>query len=179
MRITDELREFLLSQAYVVVCIETDLGEGNEVVVVIKTERELANALGNADAPVEIGWIVHKTVYGPVICMAARCENEKAGSFACETFFDVSQREDAAALNILAVQQRLRAAFFDEDLDIIKVVEIHWDEIQRLRVEQTMDRADELFERCENYDLVKAKDIFYDDFPMDRLLSAAFGVKSG
>lgn len=177
MQMTDELKDFLLGQLHVIVCIEADIGKGNEVLVVVKTSRDLAKALSDAAAPIEIGWIVHKTIHGPAICMAARSEDEKIGAFACETFFDISINEDISTMNLLAKQSQLRAALFDEELGIVKVVEIRWNEIQRLRVEQTIDRAEELFELCDDYDLIKAKELFYEDFPMEKLLRAAFGSK--
>ncbi len=173
MQVSDEVKAFLRTQGFAVLVLELDLGQGPEAVVVVKSTRDVVAALRERGAPVELGWVVERTEDGPVLCLVLRCEQEGVGELAGEAFFDPADPADLALLRRLATQERLRAAFLDEDLEPVWVAAVAWDDVRRLEADQVRDRAEELLEQAPGYDFARAKERFHRDVPLDRLLSRA------
>lgn len=178
MQVSEEVRRFLADQAFAVVAMNLDLGSGEEVVVLVKTRRDMAEALRAARAPVETGWVVETTAHGPVVCWLVRCEASGAGDLVGEVYLDPADPSDLGLLESLARQERVRVGFLDEDLEPAWVAELAWDEVRRLEAEQVRDRAEELLERAEVYDFEGAKDAFQERYSLDALVERVFPAAS-
>jgi len=171
MRVNEELKDFLRSQGFAVLCVELDLGQGSETVVVVKSSRDVVEALRARGAPVETGWQVQATPWGPVICLVLRCRHPEAGELAGETYLDPAAEEERDLIARLGSQERFRVAFLDEELSPVWLAEVAWDEVRRLEAQQVVDRGEELLERAEELDFARAKEHFQQAEPLDRLLS--------
>ncbi len=170
MNVGPETLEFLRQQSFAVLCLELELGRGPEAVVVVKSTGDVVGSLRERRAKVAAGWTVHGTAHGPVVSLVVRAGDDRVGELAGEVYFDVGSDEDQALLQRLAGQEVLRFAFLSEDLEPVWLAETAWDEVRRLETEQVTDRAEELLERTEDYDFEKAKTLFQEAFPLDRLL---------
>ncbi len=174
MKVTEEVRRYLKSQPFALLALPIDLGRGEEVVVLVKTRRDLAEALRERDAAVEAGWVVEETPRGPVVCWVVRAEAPSVGDLVGEVYFDPADPADMDLVRALAGQERVRAAFLDEALQPVWLTDLAWGEVRRLEAEQVRDRAEELLERAEEYDFDAAKDLFQEAHPLDRLLARLF-----
>jgi len=174
VRVNEEVKGFLRSQGFAVLCLELDLGQGPETAVVVKSTRDVVEALRDRDAPVETGWRVRATPWGPVVCLVVRCRHPQAGEVAGETYLDPAVAEDRELVERLEDQERLRIAFLDEELSPVWLAEAAWDEVRRLEAEQVGDRAAELLERAEQVDFDRAREHFQQEEPLDRLLARLF-----
>ncbi len=175
MRVGEDVRRFLRGQDFAVLCLEIDLGLGPEGVVVVKATRDVLDRLRDARARVEVGWALEQTTRGPALCLVIRCAAGEVGELAGEAYFDPGDEGDVGLLERLAGQERLRAAFLDEELEPAWLAEAEWDEVRRLETEQVRDRAEELLERSQEYDFEAAKGMFQEDFSLEPLLARVFG----
>ncbi len=169
MRIDEQVRAYLKSLNFAVLCVAVDLGAGDEGLVVVKTTGDAIEALKGASARVEVGWIAEPTGAGPVVCLVVRAGAHSTGELVGEVYFDPENDDDLALLETVAGQQRLRVAFLDEDLEPGWLAEVPWDEWRRLQVEQVRDRAEQLLEQAEAYDFDAARDAFQERFTLDDL----------
>ncbi|GAB6063785.1 hypothetical protein [Deferrisoma palaeochoriense] len=174
MRMAEEIREFLAEEPFAVVAVGLDLGQGEEAVLLVKTRRDVAEALKGAGAPVEAGWAVEATEHGPVACWLVRCEAPGAGELLGEVYFDPEDPADRDYLRRLAGQAEVRVGFLDEDLEPVWLAQLQWDEARRLEAEQVLDRLEELLERCESADFEAAKAAFQEAHPLDALVERLF-----
>ncbi|MDW7709149.1 MAG: hypothetical protein SCH98_01650 [Deferrisomatales bacterium] len=172
--VNEEVKRFLRGRDFAVLCVVLDLGGGPEAVVVVKSTADLLAGLRLAQAPVEMGWALERTPHGPVLCLVVRCAGDGVGELAGEAYFDPADQEDLSLLERLAGQERVRAAFLDEELQPVWLAEEEWDEVRRLETEQVRDRLEELRERCRQYDFEAAKRAFQDELPLARLLDRVF-----
>lgn len=174
MQFHEEVRAFLEAQAFAVVCLDLDLGRGREGVIVVKASGDLLSGLDRSQARIDTGWIVENTESGPILCLLVKVGGEGVGELAGEAYFDPADDEDLAMLRRLAGQERLFVVFLDEAIAPVWTVEVAWDELKRLEVEQALDRAEELLETSEIYDPERARNTFQRSFSLDQLLSRAF-----
>jgi hypothetical protein len=175
MKVGEEVKGFLRGQDFAVLCLELDLGLGPEAVVVVKATGDLLARLRDARARVEVGWALERTTRGPALCLVVRCAAGGVGELAGEAYFDPGNEEELGLLERLAGQERLGAAFLDEELEPVWLAEAEWGEVRRLEAEQVRDRAEELLEWAQEYDFEAAKGIFQENLPLERLLARVFG----
>jgi hypothetical protein len=174
VRVNEELKDYLGSQGFAVLCVELDLGQGEEFVILVKSTGDVIGALRERGARVEVGWRVAPTPWGPVVCVVLRCRHPEVGELAGETYLDPGAPADRGLLDRLATQQRLRVAFLDEEVCPAWLAEAAWDEVRRLEAQQASDRAEELLERADTVDFARAQAHFQDAEPLDRLISRLF-----
>jgi len=174
MQIDDAFKAHLKEQAFVLLCVELDLGAGPEAVLLVKTDRDLVDRLHTAEAPLGLGWRVEGTTAGPVVCLLALCGQAGVGELAGESYFDVALAEDRRLLERLTAQERLPVAFLDEELAVAWFRPLPWPELERLAVEQALDRAEELLERTESYDFAAAREELQQRFSLDQLVDRVF-----
>lgn len=173
MNVSDELKQYLRSQAFALLCLSLDLGQGEEALLLVKASRDGIAGLRAAAAPAEAGWVVERTDQGPVACLVLRIQHGDAGELSGEVYFDAADERDRELLGHLAAQPRLRVALFDEELDIAWLTEVPWGELQRLQVDQVRDRAEEFLERSGPRDFERAKELFQAALSHDQLLARA------
>jgi len=174
VRVNEEVKDFLRSQGFAVLCVELDLGQGAEAAIVVKSSRDVIDSLRERGAPVETGWWVAATPWGPVVCLVLRCRHPQVVELTGETYLDPAAGPDRSLLERLGTQERLRIVFLDEELSPAWLAEATWDEVRRLEAEQVADRAEELLERAEEVDFARAQEHFQQAEPLDRLLSRLF-----
>lgn len=179
MQLPEEIRDFLEQTSFAVLCVAVDLGEGDEVVVFVKSSRDLTEALREASVPVQLGWVAESTPRGPCVCLVIQAKAPLVGEFVGETYFDPADEGDRRLLRLLAQQTRVQIAFLDEDLAIPWLVELPWDEVRRLEAEQVWDRAESWLERTRDYDFLAAKEFFQADAGLDGLVAKAFPDRRG
>ena len=174
MQVDEAFRAYLKDQAFAVLCLEMDLGSGPEAVLLVKTNRDLADGLRGAEAAVHLGWLVEETATGPLLCLLFLCGQDGVGELGGESYFDVATEEDRELLGRLAAQERLPVAFLDEELEVAWFRALPWPELERLAVEQALDRSEELLERTANYDFEAAREELQQRFTLDQLVERAF-----
>jgi hypothetical protein len=174
MQLSDEVRRFLEGASLAALCLSLDLGHGQEAVVVVKGTRDLLEGLRTASAPVGVGWVLEFTARGPVLCLAVRSSASGVGELLAEVYFDAADPADTLLLERLAAQRVLRIAFLDEEMAVAWVPELPWDEVRALEADQLRDRAEELWERTEDYDFEAAKEIFQHRLGLGGLEARAF-----
>ena len=179
MKVDEAFKEYLKGQAFAVLCLEMDLGSGPEAVLLVKTDRDLAEGLREASAAVRLGWVVQDTSAGPLVCLLFLCGQEGVGELGGESYFDVGAPEDRDLLGRLAAQERLPVTFLDEGLEVVWFQALPWPELDRLAVEQAVDRAEELLERAENVDFEAAREELQGQFTLDQLVEKAFPDGAG
>lgn len=176
MQLPDEVRDFLSAAPFASLCLALDLGAGPEAVLVVKGSRDLLEGLRQAGAAPEVGWVVHRTGWGPVVCLAVRSAADGAGDLLGEAYLDAGDPADRGLLASLARQPRLLSVFLGEELEVVWTPEIPWGEVERLAAEQAGDRAEELLERCAAPDFDRAREAFQDEVGLAALARRAFSA---
>lgn len=180
MQLTDELRDFLADASFALLCVELDLGAGEpELVILLKSSGDILAELKEVRAEARVGWMAEETQWGPVVCLVFHCEAQGAGDLMGEIYFDVSDRDDRAMLRTLACQTRLKAAMFDEEMELAYLADVARTETDRLFAEQALDRAEALLETAEQLDFDLARDRFQERFGLEELLDAVPGLNRG
>jgi hypothetical protein len=174
MRITEEVKTYLNDLSFAVLSVAEDLGSGPETLLLVKAGRDLVEGLRDAEARVEVGWVVEQTASGPVLCLVLRAEDEGVGELAGEVYFDSVHAEDRNLLDLLGTQSLLRTVFLDEDLEVVWLASVAWDEVQRLLVDQVRDRVEDFLEQTDDYDFERAKEHFQEVMALDKLLERSF-----
>ncbi|MDF1556322.1 MAG: hypothetical protein P1P84_24865 [Deferrisomatales bacterium] len=174
MQVDEAFQAYLKDQAFAVLCLEMDLGSGPEAVLLVKTNRDLAEGLRAAEAAVHLGWLVEDTATGPVLCLLFLCGQDGVGELGGESYFDVAAEEDRQLLGRLATQERLAVAYLDEELQVAWFRALPWPELDRLAVEQALDRAEDLLERTESYDPEAAREELQQRLTLDQLVERVF-----
>lgn len=170
MEIREEVKEFLKSAPFAVLAAVLDLGKGPETVLLVKSTADLLGTLRGADVPVRVGLAAERTEAGPAVCLYLCVRAEGVGELVGETYFDLFVEEDHEALARLGGQERLKAAFFDEDLSLAWLADAAWDELDRICAEQMCDRAEQLWEEAGEFDPARARESFQALFPLDDLV---------
>ena len=179
MELSEEIRDFLHDTPFAVLCRPVDVGQGEEVVVFVKSSRDLAQGLRTSGAPVEVGWVAENTPRGPCVCLVLKVEAPSVGELAGEALFDPADEDDRRLFGLLSSQARLQIAFLDEELNLPWLTQVPWDEVRRLETEQVWDRAETWLERTKDYDFEAAKEHFQAGLGLDSLIAKAFQGRVG
>ncbi|MBI5014920.1 MAG: hypothetical protein HZB55_05435 [Deltaproteobacteria bacterium] len=174
MQLSEEVREFLEAASLAALFVPLDLGRGEEAVLVVKSTRDVLEGLKAASPPIELGWVLEPTERGPALCLAVRVRSPGIGELLAEVYFDVTDPADGNLLERLASQTRLQAALLDEEMDVVWVAEVPWDEVRALESDQMRDRAEELAERTEAYDFESARSLVHETVSLEQLAARAF-----
>ncbi len=177
MKLSDEIQDYLKQSPFALIIVKLDLGKGEEGLIIVKGSDDLLMALKEDEAEVNVGWLVEQTDFGPVACMTLVSGSEKTGRLVGESYFDIFGEEDRTMLELLASQERLKAAMFGEEMNLCYLADVEWRDLDRLMVEQVADRAEELGERADELDFTKAKELFQEEFSLDILAESVFTTK--
>ncbi len=172
MRFSEELKQHLESVSFALMCVTLDLGEGEEVLVVVKSTNDLIGKLKGAAAPVQLGWVSEPTESGPVVCMCLKSHVEGVGELLGECYFDPLSLDDIKQQQQMCEQQQLKVAFFDEEMEIAWVANLSWGVIDRLYAEQTLDRGRSLGDLIDEPDFERALEIFKEQVSLERLAAS-------
>jgi hypothetical protein len=172
MQISDEIKSYMESVPFGMLAVKLDLGAGLESVILVKSTRDLLSSLREKKAAVNIGWVVNPTEAGPVACMCLTSTGDGIGELVGELYFDVLIDEELEMIETIGTQERLMAALFDEEMDLVWATEIKWGDLAQLYAEQAGDRARELGENATregvHADFKKASELFRDEVPLKR-----------
>lgn len=178
MQIKDEMKEWLKTAGYALVPVKLSLGDGEEVLFIVKSTRDVLAEIKAARVEARMGWAVGNTPSGPVLCALFDAEQGGKARLTLECYFDPFDEADVETLREVAAQENLRAALFDEETDVVGLVGVRWDEIARLALEQAMDRAEELAERalqdCVEPDFEMACEFFRNETTIEKLAEKVF-----
>jgi hypothetical protein len=172
MRFSDDLKQYLESVSFAVLCVTLNLGDGEEVLVIVKSTKDLIGKLKGAAAPVRLGWLVEPSEAGPVLCMCIKSRVKGVGELMGECYLDPLSLDDIEQLEQMCQQEQLKVAFFDEDMEIAWVATPGWTMIDRLYAEQSLDKARALSEDVTAPDFQQALDTFKETVPLERLEGA-------
>lgn len=144
MELNPEIKKHLEESALALVPVALDLGGGEEFLLLAKSSADVLRELKANDAPPKIGWFVRATAFGPVACLVIDLGDGHKVSFTAECFFDPVDEEDFKLLNLAARGEALKAAFYDEEMELVWLARIPQGELERLATSQAVDRADDL-----------------------------------
>lgn len=174
MQINEDVKNWLKEASFAMTPVKLDLGKGEEAVILVKSTKDVINSLKGAKAPVRIGWVVLPTGKGPVACLCLNAESAGVGSIFAESFLDPVADTDYSLIQSIGGQERVKAAFFDEEMEMLWAPDVEFGAIERLLAEQAADRADELAERAMLFnlelDFQEAVQFFQTEMPLEKLL---------
>lgn len=173
MKLDEGVKNYLETASFALIMVMVDLGAGEEPVIFLKSTRDVLQGLKEAAAPLKAAWVVDRTGNGPVACLAVSAEVEGVGGFSGEIYFDPFEEVDLEIMNRAASAERIMAAAFDEEMGLVFLSGLKWDELERLEASQAADRAEELAENALldglELDFDRAMAAFKEKWPLKKL----------
>lgn len=144
MELNPEIKKHLEESDMALVPVALDLGSGEEFLLLAKSTGDVLREVKANDAPPKVGWFVRATDFGPVACLVIDLGDGHQVGFTAECFFDPVEEEDFRLLALAAESEALKAAFYDEGMELVWIARIPLGELERLAACQAVDRADDL-----------------------------------
>lgn len=172
MVLDEAVKEFLNSAVCAMLPVRLRLGDDERWVLIVKSTGDVLREIKGSGSA-RIAWAVSPTESGPVCCAILDARSGETARLTVETWFDPFDDWDDETLRSMAAQERLDAALFDEEMDLVGLVGVRWGEVERLALEQAIDRGEELAEDAlmegVEPDFDRACDIFRAETTIEKL----------